>query len=148
MKYILLLSLTLAVGCSSLSSFSDARDDDYYFDGLTLSKREIREHWLTTLSEKNPHLYLEIAKAFIISRKANKVAYICRTNKNGIYVYNWSFESGHGNDVISIYGRTNEIQFDHFMDIDGPSYLDSAQKVWVDKKVKQINKEVLPINFR
>lgn len=119
-----------------------AREDAYYFDGLTLSKAQIRNHWLTNLSEKNPYLYMEVIKAFIVSKKEGKTVYVLRGKDKGVPPYYISLETGNGSDVISIDHVSREVRFDHFNDADGPSVLDSAQKIWIEMKVKEINKEV------
>ena len=117
-------------------------EDEFYFNDATLSHSEVREHWLITLSEKNPRLYFEVIKAFLTSKKSGKMVYILREDYEGQNFYRSSFESGHGKDVISINNANKEIRFDHFNNGDGPSFMESAETIWFNKRIREINKEV------
>lgn len=158
--YKIVLLSALMMGCSdggvtknrapemNGADFSITDADNFYLDGLVLSKSEIREYWLTSLSDKNPYLYMEVARAIIYSRKHKRTIYVLRdTSKNGMTFYYPALESGHGKDVVTIDYENKELRFDHFSDSDGPSIWDSAQKIWIDKKVKEINKEVKIFEF-
>lgn len=155
LNYVLSLTALLAFGCSNSKTNNQVKlpslvteEDNFYFDGLTLSQKEIREHWLTELSEKNPYLYMEVVKAFIVSKNTKRTVYVLKGDKGGARFYYASFDSGQGSDVISIDHKTREVRFDHFNEADGPSIWDSTQKIWINKKVKEINKEIEIGNFR
>lgn len=145
MKYYapILLALSL-VACSTKQETRPvvSHEDDYDFDGITLSRSKVKDAWLTTLSEKNPQLYVEVAKAMIISRDMGRTIYVHKESLNGRAFYSASFEDGGGKNVIVADYPSKEILFDHFNDSDGESLLDTANKLWIDKKVQGINKEI------
>lgn len=123
-------------------------EDDYDFDGITLSRTQVTDSWLTSLSEKNPRLYVEVAKALIMSRKMNRPVYIQKDSTNNFTYYYASLESGGGKDVIVADFPINQIRFDHYNDSDGPAMMDSAQQLWIDRKVQLINKEIRASDYK
>ena len=123
-------------------------EDDYDFDGVTLSRTQVKDSWLTSLSEKNPRLYVEVAKAMIMSRKMNRPVYIQKDSTNNVTYYYASLESGGGKDVIVADFPIKESRFDHYNDSDGPAMIDSAQQLWIDRKVQLINKEIRASDYK
>ncbi len=158
MKLNALILLTLLVGCSNgakkpaeLNSADfgvTVENDRLEVEGMILSKSEVREFWLTELSEKNPQLYMEVVRAIIVSRKSKRVVYVLRDKSaNGLTFYYPSIESEGGKDVVMVDFVNKELRFDHFSESDGPSLWDVTQKIWADKKVKEINKELKISDF-
>lgn len=146
--YATILSLLLFAGCSSKSSMEARGGDDYDFEGITLSRAQVKNSWMTSLSEKNPRLYLEVAKAMMASRKMNRSIYIHKDSTNGVSYYYMSLESGGGKDLIIADYPTKEIRFDHYNESDGPSMMDTEVKIWIDMKVQNINKEAGVADFK
>lgn len=141
-----IVEVTLADALAKLPDFEGG--DNFHFDGLVLSKAEVRNFWLTSLSEKNPHLYMEVVRAIITSRERKHAVYVLKdTAKNGVVFYYSAADSGHGKDVMMVDFASKELRFDHFSESDGPSIWDATQKIWIDKKVKEINKEVKISDF-
>lgn len=143
-----ILSLLLLAGCSRRPTMEAQHGDDYDFEGITLSRAQVKNSWMTSLSEKNPRLYIEVAKAMISSRKMNRPIYIHKDSTNGVSYYYMSLESGGGKDVIIADYPTKEIRFDHYNESDGPSIMDTAVKIWIDMKVQNINKESGAADFK
>lgn len=144
-----LIPILLFTACSNKPSPQPlASDDDYDFDGITLSRAKVKDNWLTALSEKNPQLYVEVAKALITSRNMNRPVYILKENTNGMTFYYVSLESGGGRDTVVADYTSKEIRFDHYNDSDGPALMDSAQRLWIEKKVQMINKEIRAEDYK
>lgn len=147
MKYILALALTATLtSCSSKSELKYA--DDYDYDGIILSRSKVKDTWLTRLSEKNPQLYVEVAKALLVSRQANRSIYVQKEEINGRPFYFASYEDGGGKNVIIADYPSKEILFDHFNDSDGESLMDAADRLWIEKKVQGINNEIRARDYK
>ena len=142
MKNVILALLILTTSCATDVTQIPVKNDFIYYEGAELPRVKVMDHWLTELSEKNLRLYVHVANATVVSKKTNKKVYILKSYVGKTPVYKLSYETGHGEDLITVNANKNEITFEHYSGEDGPSLTDSMDEVWFNIRIKKINSTI------
>lgn len=140
MRKLTVLTLAVfAIGCGTNKKDST---DCLYYDGVVVSKSEVRNDWFTHLAENNLALYSAVIRAIIVSEKTGKRVYISRDYGKNVIFYNVTLKNEGGSNVLSVHERNKEIIFDHYNNSDGKTMRFFAEKRYIELKTQKLHKEL------